>query len=65
MPNPTRVTYTPDRLIAGDFPQVKEAKSPPMASTNSRWPPPRTALKYLLWCSISTSTPLVALLRRR
>lgn len=25
MPNPTRVTYAPDRLIAGDFPQVKEA----------------------------------------
>lgn len=25
MPNPTRVTYTPDRLIAGDFPQVKES----------------------------------------
>ncbi|RMH85217.1 head decoration protein [Pseudomonas sp. AOB-7] len=25
MPNPTRSTYTPDHLIAGDFPQVKES----------------------------------------
>ena len=25
MTNPTRVTFTPDQLIAGDFPQVKES----------------------------------------
>lgn len=24
MPNPVRTTYTPDQLIAGDFPQVKD-----------------------------------------
>lgn len=25
MPNPTRTTYTPDQLMAGDFPVIKEA----------------------------------------